>query len=43
MRFVSGSHYAATRLARAIAPARSTTARTAVWIPAPPQGVELVG
>jgi hypothetical protein len=42
MRFVSGSHYAATRLVRAIAPARST-ARTAVWIPAPPRGVELVG
>jgi NADPH-dependent 2,4-dienoyl-CoA reductase/sulfur reductase-like enzyme len=42
MRFVSGSHYAATRLARAIAPARSAP-RTAVWIPAPPRGVELVG
>jgi hypothetical protein len=42
MRFVSGSHYAATRLARAIAPARGT-ARSAVWIPAPPRGVELVG
>jgi hypothetical protein len=42
MRFVSGSHYAAMRLVRAIAPARGG-ARSAVWIPAPPRGVELVG
>jgi hypothetical protein len=42
MRFVSGSHYAATRLAHAIAPARAPAAR-ATWIPAPPREVELVG
>jgi hypothetical protein len=41
MRFVSGSHYAATRLARTIAPSRAR-AGAAVWIPAPPRGVELV-
>jgi hypothetical protein len=42
MRFVSGSHYAAERLARAIAPAR-TAAPAPVWIPAAPREVELVG
>jgi hypothetical protein len=41
MRFVSGSHYAATRLARALAPTRA--AGGAVWLPAPPREVELVG
>lgn len=40
MRFVSGSHYAATRLVRAIASAR---AAAAVWIPQPPREVELAG
>lgn len=42
MRFVSGSHYAATRLAHAIAPARAAATRV-TWIPAPPREVELVG
>lgn len=42
MRFVSGSHYAATRLAQAIAPARAAAGRV-TWIPAPPREVELVG
>ncbi len=41
MRFVSGSHYTATRLARVIRPARITGRVT--WIPAPPREVELVG
>lgn len=41
MRFVSGSHYAATCLSRAILPARATSSVT--WIPAPPRKVELVG
>lgn len=41
MRFVSGSHYAAARLARAIAPVRR--ASVTVWIPAAPREVELVG
>lgn len=42
MRFVSGSHYAATRLARAIAPARGA-APAPFWIPAAPREIELVG
>lgn len=41
MRFVSGSHYAATCLSRAIRPAR--VADRVTWIPAPPRKVELVG
>lgn len=43
MRFVSGSHYAAAHLARAIAPTRSRAAEPVAWIPAPPREVELVG
>ncbi len=42
MRFVSGSHYAATRLARALAPARAAASQ-AIWIHQPPREVELVG
>ena len=42
MRFVSGSHYAATHLARAIAP-RGAAVPARVWWMRPAPGVELAG
>ena len=43
MRFVSGSHYAATRLVRALAPTGAAVPASATWVLTPPREVELVG
>jgi FAD-dependent urate hydroxylase len=43
MRFVSGSHYAATRLVRAVARGRTPAPASIGWIPSAPRAAELLG